>query len=976
MIQLKKLSWLLLIAIFVGCSTDKYKTITHSDKNGYNYQEVTNDPYKARVYTLDNGLQVYLTQNKEQARIAALVGVRAGSVQENPQATGLAHYLEHMMFKGTSKIGTVDWEKEKVLLDQISDLYEEHRSANNEEDRKLIYAKIDSLSQIAATYVATNEFDKLYTAIGASNVNAGTSYESTVYMCEIPRNELERWATIESERFSGLVLRLFHTELEVVYEEFNMYQDMDDERAWTTLMSSLFPKHPYGRDVIGYPEHLKSPSMKQIYEFVKKFYVPKNMAIVLSGDLEYEPTIQLIDKYFGGFESGEKAKIEQPIENQITSVIQKDVVGPEAENMIMAYRFKGADSEDDLMVSMISEILSNQQAGLIDLNLVQSQKVLEAESESWFLKDYGIHLFSGTPREGQTLEEVRDLLLAEIENIKNGNFDESLIEAIVNKQRIDFMRNLENPFGAAYSLMDIFILDQKLEDALGRFDKMEKITKKQIQEFAKKNYGENYAIVYKRTGENKDLVKVDKPKITSVPVNRELQSEFATQILNKEQPDIEPVFVDFNKSINKVNIQEGLTLYHVSNETNDLFNLSLVFEMGKKNDLLLPLAVEYLPLIGTNKYSPEELRKILFRYGLSFNVNAGTDRCNVSISGLNSHFEKAVELFEDILLNAKSNKETYLELIKSIEKQRADSKKDQNDIFNAMIDYGIYGKFSPGKHILTLDQMKEINPDTLTGIIKNLTSFKHKIHYYGPSQSENVAAILKKQHIVPSQLKEIPEAVNFEMVSNEKPQVYIIDYDINQANMFLVAKAKPFNKSIMPYASVFNNYFGGGLSSVVFQEIRESRALAYSAYARYNSSQFENKNDILYAFVGTQSDKLDIATTAMLNLMNKMPKAEAQYNMSIDGIIKKINTERITKRNLFGTFISNNSRGIDYDIREEIYNTVKTMDINAFEQFFNDNISNRKYSYLVMCKKDSIDKNTLSKLGEVKELSLEDIFGY
>lgn len=976
MMRFIKPSWLLLITIIAGCNTGKYKTITKTDSNGYNYQEVTNDPYKAREYTLNNGLKVILTRNTDQARVAALIGVRAGSVQEDPNATGLAHYLEHMMFKGTSKIGTVNWEAEKVLLDEISDLFEAHRSTSNPDEKKAIYAKIDSLSQIAATYVATNEFDKLYTAMGASNVNAGTSYESTVYMCEIPKNELERWAKIESERFGGLVLRLFHTELEVVYEEFNMYQDMDDERAWMALTSALFPNHPYGRDVIGYPEHLKNPSMKEIYEFLGKYYVPSNMAIVLAGDLEYEPAIQLIDKYFGQFESGTKAAVQQPKEEPLKSIIEKEVVGPETENMIMAYRFNGIGTEDDLMVSLISSILSNRQAGLMDLNLVQNQKVLQAGSSAFFLKDYGVHILNGTPRQGQTLEEVRDLLLAEIENLKTGNFDEWLVEAIVNRQRIDFMRRLEMPFSSAYSLMNMFIYDQPLTEVLARLDKMEKITKQQIQEFAQKNYGENYVIVYKRTGENKDLVKVEKPAITSVPVNRDLQSEFATEILAMQQPDIEPVFVDFNESMHKTDIREGLPLFHVTNETNELFNLALVFEMGKKHDLLLPLAVEYLPLIGTSQYSPEELRKVFFRYGLAFSVNVGNDRCNVSISGLNSQLEKALELLQHVLNQASANQDTYAELIKTIEKKRADAKKSQNDIFNAMIDYGIYGNFSPGKYILSMEQMQSVNPDSLTEIIKNLTAFKHKIHYYGPSDNEKVAALVKQHYLTPENLKDTPQPVKFEMVSNEQAQVYLIDYDINQANMFLVAKAQPFNKQIMPFASVFNNYFGRGLSSVVFQEIRESRALAYSAYAIYNPSPFSNDNDILYAYLGTQADKLDIATSAMLSLMNKMPRAEAQYNMSIEGIIKKTNTERITKRNLFWTYLTNSNRGIEYDIRKDIYDTVKTMDINTFEEFFNSNISNKKYTYLVMGKRDSIDKKVLLQLGKVSELSLEDIFGY
>jgi predicted Zn-dependent peptidase len=231
----------LVFMIFSSCQTEKYKISEKQDSNGFSYITVNNDPFRARVYTLDNGLKVFLSRNTDQPRISALIGVKAGSAYEDPTATGLAHYLEHMMFKGTSKIGAMNWEAEKILIDQISDLFEEHRNTDDPAEKKAIYRKIDSLSYIAAGYVATNELDKIYTALGDNMLNAGTSYESTIYMCEIPKNEIEKWAKIESERFSDVVLRLFHTELETVYEEFNMYQDMDGTRANNMLMKMLFP---------------------------------------------------------------------------------------------------------------------------------------------------------------------------------------------------------------------------------------------------------------------------------------------------------------------------------------------------------------------------------------------------------------------------------------------------------------------------------------------------------------------------------------------------------------------------------------------------------------------------------------------------------------------------------------------------------------------------------------------------------------
>ncbi|TAJ12876.1 insulinase family protein [Marinilabiliaceae bacterium JC017] len=965
-----------LLIIGVSCQTGGYKTSQKKDAKGYSYEEVTNDPYNARIYTLNNGLKVYLTRNVSEPRIAALIGVKAGSTYEDLNATGLAHYLEHMMFKGTSKVGTTNWAEEKVLLEQISDLFEAHRATVNVAEKKVIYAKIDSLSQIAATYVATNEYDKLFTAMGASNVNAGTSYESTVYMSEIPKNELERWAQLENERFNHLVLRLFHTELETVYEEFNMYQDQDGERAWQTLMKNLFPNHPYGRDVIGFPEHLKNPSMEQIKDFVHKFYIPNNMAISLSGDLDFEVTIAVIDKYFGTMAKKELKTPAPIIEKPIEAPIVKEVVGPEAENLNMAFRFQGAGSRDEMMVTLISSILSNGQAGLIDLDLVQKQRVLNASSDAWFMRDYGIHIFSGEPREGQSLEELKDLLLAQLEKVKSGAFDEWLIEAIVNNARLEYMEALEYPFYTAYMLMDEFILGQPHNQVLAQLDEMEKITKEEVVQYAREHYRDNYVVVYKRTGENSGLVKVEKPEITAVPVNRDLQSDFAKEFLAQKTEEIKPVFVDFDKKLFRKELKPGLKYFHSDNENNKLFRLNYVIDMGKKHNLKFPLAVDYLPLIGTDKFSPEALQKVLYRYGLSMSVHAADDRCYVTISGLDANLKKGMEILEHLIHHAKADEASYKEYVKGILKKRDDARRNQGRIFGAMIDYGIYGEKSPGKYLLSEAELNAVEPGELTRLINEMTGYEHKVYYYGPSKAEQVTELLKQYHSTPEQLNALPAENKFEMRSADKPQVYVVDYDINQANIFLVVKDTPFTPELMPYSKVFNNYFGSGLSSVVFQEIRESKALAYTAYSSYITADKKAENNILYAFIGTQADKLGIATSTLMDLMNEMPHAEAQYQQSCDGIVKQINTQRITNKDLFWEYLRNADRGIDYDIRKDIYEKAQHLDIKEFNKFFEEHISNKNYTFMVLGRKSDLNKKALNKLGKVHELGLNDVFGY
>nr|NQU90759.1 insulinase family protein [Bacteroidota bacterium] len=491
-----------LLPFLFSCTYEKYKTVTQTDDNGFVFETVTDDPLGTRIYTLENGLKVFLSVNTDEPRIATLVGVRAGSAHDPIETTGLAHYFEHLMFKGTNQIGTINWEEEEPLLQEISGLFEKYRDCVTSEEKRAVYGNIDSLSQIAARYVATNEYDKMISSMGAKHTNAGTSYDFTVYVNDIPKNEMEKWMMLESERFGDIVLRLFHTELETVYEEYNTYQDIDGRRANMVLMEALFPEHPYGRQVIGLAAHLKNPSMEKIYEFAHTFYVPNNMAVALSGDLDFDETILMVDKYFGELQRKEVPKVNNPVEKPLQGPIVKDVYGPDIENLLLAFRFDGDNSEDRKYVAMIDMMLSNRQAGLIDLNLVQQQKVLQAGSYTNFLKDYGIHMFYGTPRENQTLEEVKDLLLAELEKVKKGEFDNWMLDAITNAFRLSEIQQQESNFSRVFTYVDAFTKDISYLDRLKFIDELETVSKADLVKFANEKYTNNWAVVYKRFGEN------------------------------------------------------------------------------------------------------------------------------------------------------------------------------------------------------------------------------------------------------------------------------------------------------------------------------------------------------------------------------------------------------------------------------------------------------------------------------------------
>jgi len=966
---------ILLIGVLFSCKKANFTKELKTDKNGYSYEQVTNDPLNTRIYTLKNGLTVYLSVNKDEPRALGLIGVRAGSVNDPIETTGLAHYLEHMMFKGTDNFGTTNWPAEKVLLDSISDLFERYKAEVEPVKKKEIYKEIDRVSQAASKFAIPNEYDKMSSSIGAKSTNAFTNYDVTAFMNDIPVNELKKWVDMEGERFRNPVLRLFHTELEAVYEEFNMYQDMDDMRLNDALMKALFPTHPLGREVIGLPEHLKNPSMVNIMKFYRTWYVPNNMVFVLSGDIDCDATIQMVDSAFGKFESKAIPKIEFSKEASISTPVIKEVVGPEGEQVQLAFRFNGYHSDDRKYVTMIDYILTNSVAGLIDLDLNQQQKVLQAGSTSNFETDYGYHLFFGKPRQGQKLEEVRDLLLAEIEKVKKGEFDEWLIPATINNLKLEKIRRNESN-QRAFTFLESFIKKSDWAEELDFNDQLAKITKAQLVEFAKANYKDNYVEVFKRTGVAKDLVKVEKPHITPIAINRADQSTFLKTFVNQKEVPIEPVFVNYAESIKEEKLNENVNFDYISNTTNDLFSLNYVTEIGSNHDPKLALAVKYLPYLGTDKFTAEQFKKELYKLGVSLNVYTGTDRSYVTINGLDQNSEAGIKLLEQLLAEAKPDKEAYNKLVEGILKEREDQKKDQNAIGSALQNFGKYGKESPFTNIISAEVLKSIDPKELTDIIHKFCKYPHRAFYYGPTDFVKATTLVKTNHALSAESLPIPAEKSFVEQVTDQNKVFFVDYDKSQVEIVMMSRDLPFDAKTLVNARTFNEYYGNSMSSVVFQEIREARALAYSAWANYLRPSKKEDSFYIYGFVGTQANKMMDAIGAMNGLFTKMIVDEKSFNIAKESVIKSIQTERIIKSNIFWNWLQNKKLGIDYDIRKDYYKAAGNAKIDSTQLFFDQHFKDKKYTYMIVGSKKDVDLLKLKTVGPVNELALKDIFNY
>ncbi|WP_216690153.1 M16 family metallopeptidase [Hymenobacter siberiensis] len=949
----------------------------------YRYESVPGDPLGVRIYKLDNGLTVYLSDYKDAPRIQTYLAVRAGSKNDPATATGLAHYLEHMVFKGTSKLGTQDWAKEKIELDKIEALYEVYRGQRNDAAaRKRTYHQIDSISGVAATYAVPNEYDKVMGAIGAKGSNAHTSNEETVYQEDIPSNQLEKWAAIQAERMREMVPRLFHTELEAVYEEKNRGLDSDFNKEFEALNASLYPTHPYGtQTTIGTIEHLQNPSITEIKKYFGEYYVPNNVALCLSGDLDYDQTIRLIDKYFGAIPSKPVPVFNAPVEQPITAPITKEILGPQSENVMIGYRLPGKASKDAVRLRMLDKVLTNGQAGLIDLDLNQQQQVLEASSFTDMNDDYSTHVIYGTPREGQKLEDVKRLLLGELAKVKAGNFPDWLIPAIINNEKLTRTKSYESNEARASAMYEAFIERIDWKDYLKQQDDFGTITKAEIVKFANDNYGQNFVTVFKRTGTDPNKVKVVKPAITPVPANRDVASAYYKQLTAMPSTDLQPVFVDYKKDIQETEIKPGLPLYYTHNTENGLFNLYYVFDLGNNQDPRWGLAADYLQYLGAGQYSAAQLQQEFYKLGCSFSVSSGPDRTFVTLNGLDANLEPALKLFEQLLHAPKPDAAALKNMVAGILKQRQDAKLEKRVILNAaMVSYVKYGPKNPFTNILSEKELKALKPAQLTALIQKLPTYQHRVLYYGPRPGKGdtmtIGDVLKAEHKTPAKLTPAPAAKDFAEQPLKDKKVYWVDYNMVQAEILFLTKGDLYSKELAPTLALYNEYFGGGMGSIVFQDLRESKALAYSAYSGYNSADKLGRSNYNLSYIGTQSDKLPEAMAGMEALLTDMPVAEANLEIAKNAIRNSISTERITKGNILMSYERAKRLGLDYDLRRDVYASTQKMTFDELKKFQLAKISGQNQVILVIGSKDRLNFKELAKYGQVQQLTLKEIFGY
>ena len=945
----------------------------------YKYTTVAGDQMQTRIYTLDNGLKVYLSVNAEKPRIQTYIAVRTGSKNDPAETTGLAHYLEHLMFKGTKLFGTNNPAAEQPLLDEIEARYEKYRTLTDPEARRQAYHEIDSVSQLAARYFIPNEYDKLMAAIGAEGTNAYTSNDVTCYTEDIPSNEVENWAKIQGDRFQNMVIRGFHTELEAVYEEYNIGIAQDSRKLWEAMSKMLFPTHPYGtQTTIGTQEHLKNPSIVNIKNYFNKWYRPNNVAICMAGDLNPDETIAIIDRYFGSWKPGDDVRQpEFPALKPITAPRDTTVYGLEAETLWMGWRFDRGNSLQCDTLDIIGDMLSNGTAGLIDLDINNQMKMLGAFGGMEKLRDYSCFILGGTPKEGQSLEEVRSLLLAEIEKLKSGNFSDDLLPSIINNAKLNYFTRLESNQARANLFVDTYINEIPWEQQVGYLDRISGITKEQVVDFARRHFGQNYVSVLKRQGEDKSLKKIDKPAITPIPTNRDLMSQFVKDIQNSQVKPIEPRFVDFNKDLSFGKTKKQLPYIYVQNTENGRFTLSFHYDFGNESDLRYSYAKDYLEYLGTDKLTNEQIKQQFYKLACNYGISVGARQLNVTLSGLAENMPQALALLENVLQNAKVDKNAWQQLIALEEKSRNDAKLNQQQNFSRLVQYGIYGPYNPARHDLSIEQLRQQDPQELLTLLKNLSKYDHTLLYYGPLTEQQLAKVVTKAHKTSKKLLPVPEGKHYTMQATPQNEILLAPYDAKNIYMRMIHnEQRPWQPQEAAVKALFNEYYGGGMNTIVFQELREARGLAYNAFAAYMEPSYKDQKEYFFTHIITQNDKMMDCVRQFHQILDTIPQSETAFRIAKDALTKRLQSQRTTKFSLINAWLSAKRMGIDYDIDKKIYEALPSLQLSDIVRFEQQQMARKPYRYVILGDEKELDMKSLEKIAPVRRVSTEEIFGY
>ena len=939
-------------------------------------------------YQLDNGLTVYLWEDHDQPDVQGWTVTRAGSIDEPADATGLAHYLEHMLFKGTDRICALDWAKEKPLYEQIIALYDTLALTTDAQAREAVQLRINEVSREAAQYAATDEFSNLIQGIGGEGLNAFTAYDMTCFMNSFPAYQMERWLTLYADRLTNPVFRSFQAELENVFEEYNMYLDDNSTHVRNFIFGKLYEGHAYARDIIGYPEDLKNPKLRKLIDFYHTWYVPNNMALILVGDFEIETTKPLIEKTFGKLQSRplpERTKYPTTAFTQDERYTAKLGYMPE---LNIAYNGVAVGDKDELTLNFVANLLSNSmQIGLLD-QLTLDNKLMYAVAANDMRRDQGRFLVVAVPyMDAQTqtytsLKETEELVMREIQKLVDGDIDPELVEMVRQNFYQEFDRTMEYPQMKVSLLYNAFAYQQSVEEILREKELVAAITMDDLKRVAKQYLGAPKKVFEIEEGTPKKD-KLPKPKIQSLESPKG-ESEYAEYIETIPAGKLTPTFIDFS-DIDQDRFYEGVSVYCTPNTKNHIFSLRLKYGVGTYELPLLEYAASLMNMSGIKGapgIKPAEFRANLAKLGGKCSYAVSEGYFYVDIEGNEENLEKIVEMVNLHMMfpNFESENDMLINNIKGqVYSARQVEQRNTDIVADAAFDYVRYGENSPYiKRPALMEEVLQMTPSQLEGVLHQVQNYELEIHYAGALPALDVKNILYTKLSLNQHVRPTKSPVERPVVPITEDKIYFLpDASMQQAKVYFLMDGEPYNVKEAANYMAFNEYFGGGFSGLVMNEIREKRSLAYSAYGYFSRPSKQGQMTNFVGYVGTQSDKVADAIDVYMSLLDSMP----QYPETMENIRtvlrQSVLSNKPTFRGKSQRLTANMLLGYKVDPAMLQVRDIQRLTFDNVLSFYEQRVKDKPITILIMGDPKLINQKQIkAKYGKITKLSKSRLFSY
>ena len=901
---------------------------------------------KVKEYRLENGLTVWLNEDHSQPKVFGAVVVKAGA-KDCPD-TGIAHYFEHMMFKGTDRIGTLDYESEKVLLDSIAMKYDELAMTEDTAARARLQKEINELSIRSSEYVIPNEFNRLINRFGGSGLNAATSYDATIYFNTFSPQYMVQWAEINSERLINPVFRLFQSELETVYEEKNMYGDFIGGQVMDTLMARYFGPHPYAYPIIGSTKNLKNPRLTEMHKFFEDYYVASNMALILSGDFDAQQVMPILEKAFSRIRSGNAPKQEKvmlpPFNGRETMKVKFPI--PFIKAMGLGFRGVSANHEDQVALNIAVNLLNNANGtGYLDKLMVE-HKLMGALAINESMNEAGILAVAIMPKLLiQSYSSAEKMVWDEINRVKNGDFSDEMFNSLKLEQKRQYASSLENIDSRATIMMNLFSQGKSWNDYLNEVARIESITKEDVVRVAQKYFSNNYLCVTKSTGKYpKD--NLPKPAFSPVvPRNADASSSYAKQLEKIPEQQVAPRIIDFEKDVKTSKLTPLVTLYTTPNPLNDIFTLNISYGIGALEQPELMQLTNYLQLLGTESLSFEQFRSRLQSIGSTLAFDVTPDAFVMKVTGFDNHIDETMELVGDFIRHAKADDKKLRQIVDDAKVSEKAFFKSGDNVASALLEQVKYGDQSRYLRKLSLSQIKKLKGKDMLAIYDKVRSVQCDLHYCGTLPVEKVIGTIR-QHLPLERTTVASNSPYYrELKQYDRPTVFFIDMpDMAQSIVYGYVKGDPVDDKASRHASqLFSVYFGGDMSSLMFQEIREFRSFAYRTSGRYQLPNHAHKGTAgsFTAMLSTQSDKTLDALGVLDSLIREMPLKPERMEAVKQTLVNRINNDYPPFRNLSDKAASARMEGFDRDPAEEFLRDIATMDMQDISRFYQEQISGR-----------------------------------